>query len=193
MANPHSTPPELSAGQAGNEPGPPQYTAVAEHQGPPAPSGPNEELPPEAVEELNAAFASLQLPAVAKKLEVGTCLAHLKLLSTFQTLKEDIGYTDGLFDIFDTRAVTSTGEPTEAGADPRELLARLREKRWALYVARAVDRYETWWNTFDHDLLTERDMEGDSPKYMRFPKATVAKTWLPTMLPPLGKSTPRPQ
>lgn len=28
--------------------------------------------------------------------DANTCLAHLKLLSALQTLKEDVGYTDGL-------------------------------------------------------------------------------------------------
>jgi hypothetical protein len=63
-------------------------------------------------------------------------IAHLKLLDAFWKLKEEVGKWDGLFDIQDP-----TGELAE---DPAAR-AKVCEKRWAVYVARAVDRFEAWW------------------------------------------------
>ncbi|KAI3555064.1 hypothetical protein CABS01_11525 [Colletotrichum abscissum] len=37
-------------------------------------------------------------------------------------------------------------------------LIRLREKRWAIYLGRAVDRYAAWWRSFGPDMLLESDM-----------------------------------
>ena len=51
-----------------------------------------------ATEELNAAFAPLHLSEYPSTLPTtNKCLAHLKFLSVFHVLKEDVGYTDGLF------------------------------------------------------------------------------------------------
>ncbi|KAL2157125.1 hypothetical protein VTH06DRAFT_6413 [Thermothelomyces fergusii] len=85
------------------------------------------------------------------------CLIHLKLLFAFQWMKEDVGFTDGLWGLWDSRA----GEPDPAdigqqnprnrqrratradggndipaelrAADKRlSILSKIREKRWAL-------------------------------------------------------------
>ncbi|ORY57814.1 uncharacterized protein BCR38DRAFT_354067 [Pseudomassariella vexata] len=166
---------------------PPAYTPVA--GGAPPNSGlPKKlapELSPEALAELNSAFASLSVPTLATKPTADTCLAHLKLLSAFQSLKEDVGYTDGLWDIYDSHSVTENRDSVEPGVDLAAILAKLREKRWAVYIARAVDRYEAWWNSFVADPLIASDMEGDSPKYLGFPDINAATNWTALMLPPL--------
>lgn len=192
---------------------PPAYTAVdagpsvapgaAAAMGPPLPE--DDEA---AQAMLTAAFASLKLSASPRDPDADTCLAHLKVLSAFQTLKDDVGYTDGLWGIWDARALgpdfASVDDlppgpgPEMAGkalrepvdSDPRAQVARLREKRWAVFLARAVDRYESWWSVLSSSgglgFLAEYNMErpGD-PKYENFPRYEDAFKWTPDNLPPL--------
>ncbi|KAK8064018.1 hypothetical protein PG996_008670 [Apiospora saccharicola] len=139
------------------------------HDAPPAYA--SSALSPETIGELNAAFSSLDLASISTTVTQETCLAHLKLLNTFQNLKEDVGYTDGLWQIYDSRVLSpnvrvdgNEGEKPE----PERLLAMLREKRWALYLARAVDRYEAWWDIFPADPLREQDLAENSPKFAGF-------------------------
>lgn len=175
---PNGSGPDTATNHA-NGTAPPAYTPVA---GAPPPSGPPQKLSEKELADLNSAFSSLSLPTVVNKIEVNTCLAHLKLLSAFNNLKEDIGYTDGLWGIHDLPATQGTDGTTDPGA----MLAKLREKRWALYVARAVDRYEAWWNTLASDPLTIDQMTVQSPKYGEFTNSNTIMNWLPQMLPPLG-------
>lgn len=63
-------------------------------------------------------------------------VAHLKFLEAFWRLKDEVGKNDSLFNI--TPPAGTLGEDAAAKA-------RVCEKRWAVYVARAVDRFETWW------------------------------------------------
>lgn len=67
------------------------------------------------------------------------CIAHLKFLSVLASLREDISETDGLFGIYDASAGAF-------GSNWEKASAKIREKRWAVYVARAVDRFESWFN-----------------------------------------------
>lgn len=71
--------------------------------------------------------------------EVNECIAHLKLLECFYRLRQKIGSTDGLFGISNHLVLD-----VEDGERAPSLLAKLAEKRWAIYVARAVDRFEAW-------------------------------------------------
>lgn len=176
---------------------PPAYTAVQPGQN-----------PTDAVD-ITAAFSSLNISPTPKDPTVDTCLAHLKLLYAVQSLKEDVGYTDGLWEIWDTRAdgpdsdievdLPNTVNPNGSHADdnnnkdaltPSDLqkirLSKIREKRWALFVARAVDRYEAWWNVFPKTMLTEADMTaGSGAKYHSHVSETAYLRWTEDMLPPL--------
>ncbi|KAI1338720.1 hypothetical protein F5Y15DRAFT_424264 [Xylariaceae sp. FL0016] len=147
----------------------------------------------EPTDDLTSAFASLDLPPIAGDVDANTCLAHLKLLFAFQNLKDEVGYTDGLWQIYDSRALSSheaKSQVVEKGLkledETAQKLAMVREKRWALYVARAVDRYEAWWNTFATDPLAEWDMEAKKPqqKYILF-TSQPPLSWTEMMLPPL--------
>jgi hypothetical protein len=117
-------------------------------------------------------------------------------------MKEEVGYTDGLWNLWDSRSKWALDD-LRADDDLRTIRSlekrnskaailtghvRIREKRWALFVARAVDRYESWWNTLaESDMLTEKDMaEPDSYKYNKFPTSRKL-VWTEEMLPPLGK------
>lgn len=89
--------------------------------------------------DITANFAKLNLESKSTKPTVDQCIAHLKLLEAFHQLREDIATTDGLFGISDELATKLTRQD--------EALAKVREKRWAVYVARAADRFERWWVT----------------------------------------------
>jgi len=157
--------------------------------------------------DLTAAFANLPIPLRPTNPSVETCLAHLKLLFAFQALREEVGYTDGLFGLWDARVLAGGGQ--QGPGRDRERLERLglvREKRWALYVARAVDRYATWWRTMpggggDGRVLGEGDMMmtapppplgppggggGDKRWYADFVNAACPGMWGARGLVPLG-------
>nr|UWK20117.1 hypothetical protein TPOLY_g2 [Trichoderma polysporum] len=162
----------------------------------------------EATDDINLAFTNLSFVSnITDHLDVGygisedTCLAHLKLLHAIQSMKEEAGYTDGLWNLWNSRAKWAL-EDMRADADLSTIRslkdantqtvtlagqARIREKRWALFVARAVDRYEAWWNSLvGTDMLNELDMAApDSYKYNKFPTSRKL-IWSETMLPPLG-------
>ncbi|KAJ0276621.1 hypothetical protein COL940_008217 [Colletotrichum noveboracense] len=117
------------------------------------------------------------------------CLAHLRLLYAFNRLKTETGYRNGLWNIFDSRAGPQTSANNSKNAaipDPAEsnidILVKLREKRWAVYVARAVSRYEAWWSSFVPDMLLEKDML--DPDEGRKDRADVLLVWHAHMLNP---------
>ncbi|KAI1431765.1 hypothetical protein GGR50DRAFT_677727 [Xylaria sp. CBS 124048] len=150
-------------------------------------------LSPADINQLNSAFSSLKLPVIASRVTADTCLAHLKLLFAFQNLKEVIGYTDGLWNIYDSRvfpnrdSAAALGTRGEFDDDTKKSLSQLREKRWALYIARATDRYETWWECFPKDPLTEGDMTESTAKYTKFvdPRAHTSPYCTSDFMPPL--------
>ncbi|KAG6369007.1 hypothetical protein INS49_003226 [Diaporthe citri] len=184
------------------------------HEAPPAYAAAQPVQNPPDVVDITAAFSSLNISPTPQDPTVDTCLAHLKLLYALQSLKEDVGYTDGLWDIWDSRAdgqdsdidtelpddllppsaaeaVDLRGSQGEKGrlapSDIQKIrLSKIREKRWALFVARAVDRYEAWWNVFPKTMLREADMNDQSgAKYHHFVDETAYLRWTQDMLPPL--------
>jgi hypothetical protein len=163
----------------------------------------------EATEDVNAAFTNLSFETsitdhldIRYSLSEDACLAHLKLLHAIQSMKEEVGYTDGLWNLWNDRGKWAVDD-LRADADWKMIRmlekssaktvtqaghSRIREKRWALFVARAVDRYETWWKRLGENImLTEEDMaEPDSYRYQKFP-ISRRLIWEERMLPPLGK------
>jgi hypothetical protein len=143
-----------------------------------------EPVPEAAVAELNSAFSHLRLSYgdAPEFPEPDYCLAHLKLLAAFNALKREVGYSDGLFGIED-----STCEKTE---DRTAALASLKEKRWALFVARAVDRFQDWWLKVlvareNATRLTAKELEAIK-ETNSFLKGAKVQLWTTDMLPPLG-------
>ena len=93
------------------------------------------------IPDLSALFSNLNLQPSSTP-TADQCIAHLKLLEAFHQLRENVALTDGLFGILDAFA------PSSSTANERqriELLTKIREKRWAVYVAKAVKRFERWW------------------------------------------------
>lgn len=168
-------------------PPPPPYSTEAD-AGPSAKGDAMYDAPPPASDQsvdLDMAFAKLNLTNGSQDLSIDTCLAHLKLLFAFQNMMEDVGYTDGLWNLWNTCADISTPDLEDMDmkngleVDPglndtkekRAILSRVREKRWALFVARAVDRYESWWDSLSEGpKLVQADFDNqNSPKYVQFP------------------------
>ena len=134
--------------------------------------------------ELNAAFANLKLGDVAPEFPTADqCLAHLKLLNAFHALKEDVGYTDGLFGLYDAKC--------EIVENKEEALAKMREKRWALYIARAVERFEDWWVKYlctreQSKRITGKEMISGNVAFEQFTERGRVQKWKVEELPPLG-------
>lgn len=109
----------------------------------PYPSPP-EETPPPAYDasssNLTAALSSLDLNSARIEPTKDRCIAHLKLLEAFHQLREEIATTDGLFGIKDSFVPVNLSQQEQAA-----VLLKIREKRWAVYVAKAASRFETWW------------------------------------------------
>lgn len=108
----------------------------------PAYAGPASQQPPPNIEDLSQRLNSLNLTQGLKP-SPDQCIAHLKFLECLYQLREHVANTDGLFDIAtppEEKVQTAEGQKRNA-----DIQIRVREKRWAVYVARAVDRFETWW------------------------------------------------
>lgn len=128
---------------------------------------------------------SLSCPATS------TCLIHLKLLYAIEIHKNKIGHQDGLWGIWDKLGINSTGDGLNSGHG-NGASSKRREKRWAIYVARAVDRYEAWWKSFVPDMITELDILGtgtnEATKYEDLTMSSDAIEWNAEMIPPIGES-----
>lgn len=136
---------------------------------------------------MNAAFANLNIVEVPPALPTADiCLAHLKLLNAIHILKEDTGYTDGLFGLWDATYETLEGKERE------EALSRVREKRWALYITRAVERFEDWWLNVLVPREGAKRLEGkqmvlSNKEFTEFGDMGRIQKWTTAMLPPLGE------
>jgi hypothetical protein len=111
------------------------------------------------------------------------CIAHLKLLSVFADLRAAISTDNGLFGIHDSIADRFLDEQSK-----NQALARIREKRWAVYTTRAVDRYTNWWHNcalssgtaLSVDILLQSN-------YAAITKPRTPVVWSSKDLPPLGE------
>jgi hypothetical protein len=148
-----------------------------------------------AIPDINAGFQNLNLAkgSCGSLPRPDHCIAHLKLLEAFQTLREDVGYKDGLFGISDNLASNFESTSSAKTTDTTDAsLAKIREKRWAIYVARAAERFQAWWqhcvpktsNGLPSRRLTQADL--DSKQYEGYPNKGTSLTFSKDDLPPLG-------
>jgi hypothetical protein len=170
-----SPPPPFTRTASSSSDQPPTYTAQDTNNNSPS------------TVDLSSAFSSLNLSANPSPVPTPeTCLAHLKLIHAFQALKQDIGYTDGLFGIWDAKA--------ERAEKRDETLSKLREKRWVLFIARAVERFQAWWTGFlcplDNSKRLEcKEIDPRNMRFVKFPESGTPIIWTGEMLPPLGMLT----
>lgn len=113
-----------------------------EKHSPPPSYNAEDDTPPD----ITAGFVHLELSQSSLNGDIpssDSCTAHLKLLECFYRLRQKIGSSDGLFGIHNgVLAAMNNGEDPKDG----KLMALLAEKRWAIYVTKAVDRFEAWRN-----------------------------------------------
>ncbi|CAG8336042.1 unnamed protein product [Penicillium salamii] len=144
------------------------------HERPPSYSANEAEQPPL---ELKLDLGSI--PPSVTTVTRDQCIAHLKFLAVLADLRDAISSDDGLFGIFDSEADRFPDLLNEARA-------RIREKRWAVYVARAVHRYTTWWSVGlprSRQMATIGDLE--SVNYGDIVRCDTLVAWSPENLPPL--------
>ncbi|KAF2226108.1 hypothetical protein BDZ85DRAFT_294466 [Elsinoe ampelina] len=90
--------------------------------------------------DINTAFTNLNLNS-NEDLTRGHCIVHLKFLESLYQLRKRIAHHDGLFGI--KNSMFDAAVP-EDGTSRNELHALVAERRWAVYLTRAVDRFERW-------------------------------------------------
>ena len=164
---------------------------VTEKHGLPTP--PNDSPPPPTyaqgdfnrdVPDITAAFSNLNLAPSAKPTP-DICIAHLKLLEAFHQLREDVAFEDGRFGINDAYADAAPSKQERS-----ELLIKIREKRWQVYVWKASERFEKWWTTCVEATDERNRLLGQSkiPVYFKqSPDVGERLAWTKDCLPPLGK------
>lgn len=82
------------------------------------------------VEYLNTGVSS------ARTVTPRECIDHLRFLTALANLQHYIRTKDGLFGI---------NHPDRHFTDDSALNDRVEEKRWQVYVSRAVERFKEWW------------------------------------------------
>ncbi|KAF1979370.1 hypothetical protein BU23DRAFT_524073 [Bimuria novae-zelandiae CBS 107.79] len=139
--------------------------------GAPPPYSPRSHVAPETpdIGDFDFSASPLELPTAAD------CVTHLMLLHAFAKLRHDVGNCEGLYGIEFERlanakepevSVQSVNETPQrmhgegsavTPADARSmedlgtLTERLREKRWTIFVTKAVDRFQKWWESLPSD------------------------------------------
>lgn len=134
---------------------------------------------PNRVPDITAAFSNLKLENTDKP-TIDHCIAHLKLLQAFHQLREDVALQDGLFGLCDDFVPSTANEAQKA-----EILVKIREKRWAVYVARAADRFKCWHGFVD--ISSQKLKQEDLATVCRQkPSDGNALLFTEDNLPPLG-------
>ncbi|ODQ71841.1 hypothetical protein LIPSTDRAFT_309963 [Lipomyces starkeyi NRRL Y-11557] len=82
---------------------------------------------------------NLAQPTAQQPPSIDQCITHLKLLTALANLREDISTAESLFGLSDSLAEKLSDQ------DKQEVLPKIREKRWQVYVSRAVERFRVWW------------------------------------------------
>lgn len=124
------------------------------------------------------------LPSLTATVTRDQCVAHLKFLAVLSDLRDTVSNNDGLFGIFDKQADIHQDFPQALN----ESRARIREKRWAVYTARAAERYRKWWFTclpMSRPQVTISDLE--NPEYEKILDSETMVSWSEDNLPPLGE------
>ncbi|KAF9885218.1 hypothetical protein FE257_000578 [Aspergillus nanangensis] len=107
------------------------------------------------------------------------CIAHLKFLAVLADLRDTVASIPGLFGIADANEKLFQEHTNEAQI-------RVKEKRWAVYTARAVERYATWWEAC---IVNCKSPPAADHLYRIWYEDVVRLEnpiqWVPEMLPPL--------
>lgn len=147
----------------------------------------------QAPEDLSQRLGNLNISSLDEQSNQGALppaellVAHLKLLEAINILRLSVGATDGLFNI---------AGPSADLSEDREAQTQIREKRWAVYVARAVDRFKEWWSTAipcskgnePYSPLTYSSLISNSKNIKIVEEGRPLADMTADRLPPLGKT-----
>ncbi|KXH32314.1 hypothetical protein CSIM01_05736 [Colletotrichum simmondsii] len=168
LSGPNASAPPLSHGTGPSGPDSSVSAGIA--------AGINLALPPEtppipSFPTQDACLAHLRLLTAFNRLQTGTGYrdglwdiwnARASTTATTPMKHTDTRNSDGSgknSDKYKTSKEAPTNPDTELERDlDLDILIRLCEKRWAIYLGRAVDRYAAWWRSFGPDMLLESDM-----------------------------------
>ncbi|KAM5449840.1 hypothetical protein MaudCBS49596_004602 [Microsporum audouinii] len=136
---------------------------------------------------LNFDFKAAVEAKLTNTVMVDECIAHLKLLRSLADLRDFISKNNGLFGIYDSLA-----DDFQDKEGSLKALALIREKRWGVYVTRAVHRFETWVRCCsptggpgsNRSCVTLSDVE-ENPEYRNFPRWPLRTLWDRSLVPPL--------
>lgn len=155
------------------------------------PPQPNRSTPPpsyglndDKLPDITAAFSNLDLSPSTKPTP-DQCIAHLKLLEAIHQLREDTALTNGLWGLEDDFAAAGKTEKDRA-----ELLTKIREKRWQIYVSEAARRFERWWFTsIEPEDVSSRCLKQSQvvSEFQRILRPGPGLIFDRTNLPPLGE------
>jgi hypothetical protein len=114
------------------------------------------------------------------------CIAHLKFLATLSDLRDTVTSMPDLFNIPDPT-------PRDFGSHINEAWALVKEKRWAVYTAKAVARYTAWWTACVPASRPRPSIHDfSSAVYEDITVCNNPLAWIRDELPPLGEVQPLP-
>lgn len=134
--------------------------------------------------DITAAFARLELDSKSSEPSIDECIAHLKLLEAFNHLREDIATQDGLYGINDSFVPASDNDQLRS----RDM-AKVREKRWAIFVTIAVKRFEAYFQTLQPGSTMTNIETMNDYSYERIVDVREAIRFDTDSLPPLGEGS----
>ena len=82
----------------------------------------------------------------------------------------------------------SFADDNSSDKDKKEVLIQIREKRWAVYVAKAAKRFECWWEKCVEPDARKAEWTNESANTDRGPELGESLRFDETNLPPLGDS-----
>ena len=132
--------------------------------------------------DITSAFSKLTFNSLSETPNVDQCIAHLKLLEAINQLREDVGNQDGLYGIKNSLAASEQNEQARS-----QVLTKVHEKRWGIFVTLAVHRFKTYFRTIqpDSQMMDSETMEKDS--YSDIINQERKLSFNTENLPPLGK------
>ena len=132
--------------------------------------------------DLSAAFSNLNFEQTGVKPTADQCAAHLKLLEAFSQLREDVSTTDGLYGLSDSILPVVNDERQKT-----QVMAKIREKRWAVYVTIAVQRFTSWFGAIQPDAQMLRVDRMEAGWYAQIPNHSKPLQFTQDTLPPIGE------
>lgn len=119
---------------------------------------------------------TLLLQEDAPILSLRECRQHQQLLLCFLNLKQIVSRTEGLF-------TTEHAHDIIVEQDPETRQSMMKERRWSIYLSRAIHRFSIWWACC---LASNPGLE--SSMILEKPEAHGGWEWERDKMPPLGKT-----